>query len=103
MTSVINNVPTSEAPACRFHQLSIGDKALQITHTRDVLNLFRDLTGGGIFAADFPRYLQDLSKKLFNDPKAINVGAPLKYRRPDGNLVLAAFVGSGVSLPAAHV
>lgn len=78
------------------HWLRIGNKDVHVSKTRDVLNMFRLFAGGGVLADDFPVQLKNVSMQLFDDPEAINIGAPLEYRRPDGRVVLSAAVGSGV-------
>lgn len=92
----LESIKAGKAKSARGHLLQVGNKALHVPQTRDVLNMFRNLAGGGICAEEFPHHLQNLSQQLFDDPQAIDVGAPLEYRRPDGQLVLAAYVGSGV-------
>jgi hypothetical protein len=92
--------PVAEPPKVRAcgasHELWVGDQPLHLAATRSVLGLFRELSGHGVSVEQFPLRLQDVSAELFGDPKAIDVGTPLKFVRSNGEVQLAASVGSAL-------
>lgn len=103
MTDVTAEVPDDPPVSVRVcsHELWVGDQPLRLPATRSALGVLRELSGHGIPAEQFPLYLRGVSKELFGDPQAIDVGTPLKFVRSNGEVQLAASVGSAlVRLPA---
>jgi hypothetical protein len=99
--------PVAEPPKAQVcgtsHELWVGDHPLHLAATRSVLSLFRELSGHGVSVDQFPLRLQDVSAELFGDPKAIGVGTPLKFVRSNGEVQLAAAVGSALVLVPTEV
>lgn len=88
--------PPAATSRTTSHELWVGDQPLQLAATRSVLGLFRELSGHGVPVEQFPLRLQDVSAELFGDPKAIGVGTQLKFVRSNGEVQLAACVGSAL-------
>lgn len=78
------------------HELWVDDQPLRLTATRSVFSLFTELSGHGFTAEQFPLLLQKISSELFGNPQAIGVGTSLKFVRSNGEVQLAASVGSAL-------